>query len=45
MAHKELGSEMLDRIEAALEDIAVVEQRAKMEGRQMVMLLAPKKGK
>ncbi len=43
MAHRELGAEMLDRIEAELADIAVVEQRPKMEGRQMVMLLAPKK--
>jgi translation initiation factor IF-3 len=43
MAHRELGAELLDRIENELEDIASVEQRAKMEGRQMVMVLAPNK--
>ena len=43
MAHRELGAELLDRIEKELEDIASVEQRAKMEGRQMVMVLGPNK--
>ncbi len=43
MAHRELGAELLKRIENDLADIAVVEQRPKMEGRQMVMVLAPKK--
>ncbi|HEB78826.1 MAG TPA: translation initiation factor IF-3 [Methylothermaceae bacterium] len=43
MAHKELGMELLKRIEKDLEDYAVVEQHPKMEGRQMVMVLAPKK--
>lgn len=43
MAHLELGSKMLGRIEADLEAVAVVEQRAKLEGRQMVMVLAPKR--
>jgi translation initiation factor IF-3 len=43
MAHQELGGKMLKRIEADLEEYAVVEQFPKMEGRQMVMVLAPKK--
>ena len=45
MAHKELGAQLLDRIEGDLSEIAVVEQRAKMEGRQMIMIIGPKKGK
>lgn len=43
MAHQELGKRILDRVEADMEEIAKVEQYPKMEGRQMVMLLAPKK--
>jgi translation initiation factor IF-3 len=43
MAHKELGAAMLDRIEAELAEEIVVEQRPRMEGRQMVMMIAPKK--
>ncbi len=43
MVHQELGTRMLERIEADTQEIAVVEQFPKMEGRQMVMLLAPKK--
>ncbi|MBN2701734.1 MAG: translation initiation factor IF-3 [Methylohalobius sp. ZOD2] len=43
MAHRELGMELLERVERELEDHAVVEQRPKMEGRQMVMVMAPKK--
>jgi translation initiation factor IF-3 len=43
MVHQELGTKMLERIEADTQEIAVVEQFPKMEGRQMVMLLAPKK--
>jgi len=39
--HRELGMEMLDRIEEDTEEFAVVEQRAKMEGRQLGMMLAP----
>ena len=39
--HRELGMEMLDRIEQDSEEFAVVEQRAKMEGRQLGMMLAP----
>ncbi len=43
MAHQELGSRMLDRIEADMRPSAEVEQKAKLEGRQMVMILAPKR--
>lgn len=43
MAHQELGSKMLSRIEADLEEYGLVEQFPKMEGRQMVMVLAPKR--
>jgi translation initiation factor IF-3 len=43
MAHREIGMEMLKRVEKDLEELAVVEQFPKMEGRQMVMVLAPKK--
>ena len=42
MAHRELGMEMLKRVEADLADIALVEQAPAMEGRQIVMVLAPK---
>ena len=43
MAHQELGMEMLKRVEEDLKEIGVVEQMPKMEGRQMVMVLAPAK--
>lgn len=43
MAHQDLGRELLERIEADLADIAVVEQKAGMEGRQMTMVMAPAK--
>lgn len=43
MAHQELGMELLQRVEADLGDLITVEQRPKMEGRQMVMVVAPKK--
>ncbi|MEJ1296611.1 MAG: translation initiation factor IF-3 [Candidatus Sedimenticola sp. (ex Thyasira tokunagai)] len=42
-AHRELGLEMLQRIEADLAEYAEVEQQPLMEGRQMVMVLRPKK--
>ena len=45
MAHKELGMDVLKRIEKDLEELAIVEQFPKMEGRQMVMVLSPKKKK
>ena len=43
MAHQELGVELLKRVEKDLEDYATVEQFPKMEGRQLVMVMAPKK--
>ena len=43
MAHQELGMKLLKRVEADLTDLAVVEQFPRMEGRQMVMVMAPKK--
>ncbi|MDT8407450.1 MAG: translation initiation factor IF-3 [Methylococcales bacterium] len=45
MAHKELGMDLLKRIEQDLLEIAVAEQFPKLEGRQMVMVLAPKRKK
>ena len=43
MAHQELGGKMLDRIKEDLDSFGIVEQIPKMEGRQMVMVLAPKR--
>jgi translation initiation factor IF-3 len=43
MAHQEIGMAQLKRVEADLAEFAVVEQFPKMEGRQLVMMLAPKK--
>ncbi len=43
MAHQELGMKLLKRIQEDLKEIGQVEQFPKMEGRQMVMVLAPKK--
>ena len=43
MAHQEIGLAQLKRVEADLLEHAVVEQFPKMEGRQMVMMLAPKR--
>ena len=43
LAHRELGLKMLQRVEHDLLEIASVEQAATMEGRQMVMVLGPKK--
>ncbi len=43
MAHKELGLEMLKKVEQDLAEIASVEQAATMEGRQMVMVMGPKR--
>ncbi|SDD06021.1 bacterial translation initiation factor 3 (bIF-3) [Cupriavidus sp. YR651] len=45
MAHQEIGARMLERLKADLEELGQVEQMPKMEGRQMVMVLAPKKKK
>ncbi len=42
-AHRELGLELLQRVEKDLEDLSAIESKPQMEGRQMVMVLAPKK--
>ncbi len=43
MAHKELGAQLLQRVRTDLEELVIVEQMPQLEGRQMVMVLAPKK--
>ena len=43
MAHQELGMQLLKRVEADLKEVGVVEQFPKLEGRQMVMMIGPKK--
>jgi len=43
MAHQDLGMRLLKRVEEDLEEVGTVEQYPKMEGRQMVMVLSPKK--
>jgi len=45
MAHQELGMELLQRVRTDLDEYGAVEQEPKMEGRQMVMVLAPKRRK
>ncbi|PCJ18357.1 MAG: translation initiation factor IF-3 [Gammaproteobacteria bacterium] len=45
MAHQELGMKLLQRVEVDLAEFGTVEQLPKMEGRQMIMVLAPKKRK
>lgn len=42
-AHRELGLELLKRVEGDLAEISIVEQQPQMEGRQMIMVLGPKK--
>ena len=42
MAHQEIGTKLLDKVKAAVADVAKVEQDAKFEGRQVVMVLAPR---
>ena len=43
MAHQELGLQLLKRVEEDLKEIGTVEQYPRLEGRQMVMVIAPKK--
>ncbi|KAA0019330.1 translation initiation factor IF-3 [Salinicola sp. LHM] len=43
MAHQDIGRRLMERIAADLEELAAVESFPKMEGRQMIMILAPKK--
>lgn len=43
MAHREIGEEQCMEFAAALVDVALIEQHPRMDGRQMVMIIAPKK--
>ena len=43
MAHKELGLELLQRVQADLDEYGTVEQQPQLEGRQMVMVISPRK--
>ncbi|MBL8390251.1 MAG: translation initiation factor IF-3 [Candidatus Accumulibacter sp.] len=43
MAHQDIGMRQIERIRADLQELALVEQMPKMEGRQMVMVLTPSK--
>jgi translation initiation factor IF-3 len=43
MAHQEFGLRQLERVRIDLEDLGLVEQMPKMEGRQMIMVVAPRK--
>ena len=45
MSHQEFGMRQLERIKADLELVGQVEQMPKMEGRQMIMIIAPAKKK
>lgn len=45
MAHQEFGLRQLERVKTDLEEIGQVEQMPKMEGRQMIMVIAPKKNR
>ncbi len=45
MAHQELGMQLMNRVALDLEEYGAVEQAAKMEGRQLTMVLGPKKKK
>ncbi|TNE61462.1 MAG: translation initiation factor IF-3 [Alphaproteobacteria bacterium] len=42
MAHQDLGMEVLNRVTAEMEESAKIEARPKLEGRQMIMVIAPK---
>ena len=43
MAHQQLGAQILQRVEQDLDELGTVEQYPKLEGRQMVMVISPKK--
>ncbi len=43
MAHQEFGVRLLERVRIDLEPFAIIEQMPKLEGKQMIMVLAPKK--
>ena len=43
MVHKELGFELLQRVQSDLDEFGTIEQQPQLEGRQMVMVIAPRK--
>jgi translation initiation factor IF-3 len=43
MLHQDLGLQLLQRVEKDLEELGVIEQRPRLEGRQMIMTMGPKK--
>jgi translation initiation factor IF-3 len=43
LSHQELGVQVLERVKTSLEDIAKVEQHPKLEGKRMIMVMAPSK--
>ena len=43
MAHAEIGMQVMDRLKADLDALALIEQQPKMEGRQSVMVMSPRK--
>ena len=43
MAHQEIGMQLMQRVKASSEAFAVVESEPKLDGRQMIMVLAPRK--
>ncbi len=45
MAHQEFGVRLLERVRNDVEDIALVEQMPRLEGRQMIMVISPRKKK
>ncbi len=45
MAHQDLGLKVLERVRTELDNFAVVESMPRLEGRQMIMMVAPKKKK
>jgi translation initiation factor IF-3 len=45
MAHTELGAQLLDRFAEGCEEAAVIEKKPLLDGRNMTMILAPKKTK
>jgi translation initiation factor IF-3 len=45
MAHQEFGVRLLERVRNDLDDLAVVEQMPRLEGRQMIMVISPRKKK
>lgn len=45
MAHQDLGMKILERVQADTAELAVIEQHAKREGKQLLMVLSPKKSK